>query len=68
MKTEAVSLLTTQGWNAKSIAAFLKCGKRATVHITLKNWAEEQFAGIAEYAVCHIRGAFQTSGWHTARR
>ena len=45
MKTEAVSLLTTQGWNAKSIAAFLKCGKRATVHIMLKNWAEEQFAG-----------------------
>ncbi len=41
--------LHAEGWNAKSIAAYLATS-RTTVHITLKKWAQEQFAGIAEHS------------------
>jgi putative transposase len=41
--------LHAEGWNAKSIAAYLDTS-RTTVHLTLKKWAEEQFAGLAEHS------------------
>lgn len=39
--------LHADGWNAKSIASYLEVS-RQTVHITLKRWATEQFAGLEE--------------------
>ncbi len=41
--------LHAEGWNAKSVAAYLDTS-RTTVHLTLKKWAEEQFAGIVEHS------------------
>lgn len=43
----AVVRLHVQGWNAKSIAAYLETS-RQTVHATLKRWAEEEFAGMPD--------------------
>jgi transposase len=43
----AVVRLHVEGWNAKSIAAYLETS-RQTVHATLKRWAEEEFAGMPD--------------------
>lgn len=48
--------LHVEGWNAKSIAAYLKTS-RQTVHVTLKRWAEEEFAGLPDKSRApHRRG------------
>ncbi len=39
--------LHVEGWNAKSIAAYLETS-RQTVHATLKRWAEEEIAGMPD--------------------
>lgn len=52
--------LHAEGWNAKSIAAFLDTS-RTTVHLTLKKWAEEQFAGIAEHSRAPRQHAHKTT-------
>ena len=41
----AIIRLHAEGWNAKSIAQYLKTSRR-TVHTTLKRWAEEGFRGL----------------------
>ena len=43
----AIVRLHVEGWNAKSIAAYLETS-RQTVHTTLKRWAEEEFAGMPD--------------------
>jgi transposase len=43
----AIVRLHVEGWNAKSIAAYLETS-RQTVHATLKRWAEEEFAGMPD--------------------
>ncbi len=43
----AIVRLLVEGWNAKSIAAYLETS-RQTVHATLKRWAEEEFAGMPD--------------------
>ena len=48
-RRRAIVRLHAEGWNAKSIAGYLATS-RTTVHLTLKKWAEEQFAGIAEHS------------------
>jgi putative transposase len=52
--------LHAEGWNAKSIAAYLDTS-RTTVHLTLKKWAEEQFAGIAEHSRAPDQHAHKTT-------
>jgi hypothetical protein len=48
--------LHVEGWNAKSIAAYLEAS-RQTVHATLKRWAEEEFAGLPDRSRApHRRG------------
>ncbi|HEY6541279.1 MAG TPA: DDE-type integrase/transposase/recombinase, partial [Ktedonobacteraceae bacterium] len=39
--------LHADGWNAKSIASYLEVS-RQTVHLTLRRWAQEQFAAVQE--------------------
>jgi transposase len=52
----AVVRLHVEGWNATSIAAYLETS-RQTVHATLKRWAEEEFAGLADKSRApHRRG------------
>jgi transposase InsO family protein len=41
----AIIRLHAEGWNAKSIAAYLQTS-RVTIHATLKRWAEEGFQGL----------------------
>src|SRR5215213_7243578 len=43
----AIVRLHVEGWNVKSIAAYLETS-RQTVHATLKRWAEEEFAGMPD--------------------
>jgi putative transposase len=43
----AVVRLHVEGWNAKSIAAYLETS-RQTVDATLQRWAEEEFAGMPD--------------------
>jgi hypothetical protein len=45
----AIVRLHVEGWNARSIAAYLETS-RQTVHATLKRWAEEEFAGMPDKA------------------
>lgn len=52
----AIVRLHVEGWNAKSIAAYLETS-RQTVHATLKRWAEEEFAGMPDKSRApHRRG------------
>lgn len=52
----AIVRLHVEGWNATSIAAYLETS-RQTVHATLKRWAEEEFAGMADKSRApHRRG------------
>jgi putative transposase len=46
-RRRTVIKLHAEGWNAKSIAAYLETS-RQTVHATLKRWVEEQFAGLQD--------------------
>ncbi len=39
--------LHSEGWTVKNIAGYLGTSRK-TVHLTLKRWAEEQFAGLEE--------------------
>src|SRR5215216_4390195 len=56
----AIVRLHVEGWNAKSIAAYLETS-RQTVHATLKRWAEEEFAGMADKSRApHRRGTKMT--------
>ena len=41
----AIIRLHAEGWNAKSIAAYLRIS-RTTVHATLNRWVEEGFQGL----------------------
>ncbi len=52
--------LHAEGWNAKSIAAYLDTSRK-TVHLTLRKWAEEQFAGIAEHSRAPHQPASKTT-------
>jgi transposase InsO family protein len=52
--------LHAEGWNAKSIAAYLDTSRK-TVHLTLKKWAEERFAGIAEHSRAPHQPASKTT-------
>jgi len=49
----AIVRLHVEGWNAKSIAAYLETS-RQTVHATLKRWSEEEFAGCRTSCGRHI--------------
>jgi putative transposase len=52
----AIVRLHVEGWNAKSIAAYLETS-RQTVHATLKRWTEEEFAGMPDKSRApHRRG------------
>jgi transposase len=52
----AIVRLHVEGWNAKSIAEYLETS-RQTIHATLKRWAEEEFAGLADKSRApHRRG------------
>jgi putative transposase len=52
----AIVRLHAEGWNAKSIAAYLETS-RQTVHATLKRWADDEFAGLPDKSRApHRRG------------
>ncbi len=59
-RRRSIVRLHAEGWNAKSIAAYLATS-RTTVHIPLKKWAEEQFAGIAEHSRAPHQPAHKTT-------
>ncbi len=52
--------LHAEGWNAKSIASYLQTS-RQTVHITLKRWAHEQFAGLHDKSHAPHQPAHKTT-------
>src|SRR5260221_11806349 len=51
-RRRTVIRLHADGWNAKSIAAYLEVS-RTTVHAILMRFAEEQFAGLPDKS--HVR-------------
>jgi putative transposase len=61
-RRRSIVRLHAEGWNAKSIAAYLDTSRK-TVHLTLKKWAEEQFVGIAE----HFRAPHQPASKTTLK-